>query len=153
MIIKNNAHIIPPSITVKETPRACERIPAIRLPKGSIPAKVNINALITLPLNSSLTIVCNIVFMREVTITLLYPTNIKVVIEDRYDLDIENNIRERENTIEDKTRNLPLCLKSPKRANNNPAINAPMPAADISIPKPLAPTYNISLANTGISIT
>ena len=49
--------------------------------------------------------------------------------------------------------NLPLYLKSPKRANNNPAITAPKPAADISMPKPLTPTFNMSLAKIGISIT
>ena len=52
-----------------------------------------------------------------------------------------------------KKSNLPLCLKSPKAAKINAPNNAPAPAADISIPKPLIPTCKISCAKTGMSIT
>ena len=151
--VKKAVQIIPPINTVRETPKICARLPAIKFPKGIIPAKVNINTLIILPLNSSGTKICNKVFMRLVVVTEPQPTNIKAMSENKYILDKENNTNEREKIIVDEIRNLPLYLKSPKRANTNAAISAPQPAADISIPKPLTPTFNISLEKTGISIT
>ena len=40
-----------------DTPKACARLPEIKLPNGMIPAKVIINKLITLPRNASGTLI------------------------------------------------------------------------------------------------
>jgi len=136
IIVKNARQIMPLARTAKETPRVPAKLPEIKLPKGIIPAKVSINTLITLPRNSSLTFVCNIVFIRATAITLEPPVNIKAIMDNRYVFDKENNINENENTKEDTRRSLPLYLKSPKRANINAPIKAPNPALDISTPSP-----------------
>lgn len=150
--MKNAAQMIPPTSTAKETPQIWAKTPEIKLPKGINPANVNINILINLPLNSSGTKVCNKVFMRLVMVTEDQPISIRLINENKNILDNANSIKDIENIMEDKMSNLPLCLKSPKRANTNAAISAPSPAADISVAKPLAPTFNILLAKTGISI-
>ena len=82
--------------TVKETPRASLKLPAIKLPKGIKPAKVIINMLITLPRNASGTLVCNIVLMSATALTLVPPNSSKTTSENTYTLDKENNIKERE---------------------------------------------------------
>lgn len=153
IIIKKAAQIIPPIKTVSETPQTYAKLPASKLPKGINPAKVNINALIVLPLNSSGTSVCNKVFIRPIAVTEAQPTSIKAMSEMKYILDRENSTNEIENIIEDQISNLPLYLKSPKRASINAAIKAPKPAEDISRPRPFTPTFNTSSAKTGISIT
>jgi hypothetical protein len=82
-MIKDIAQIMPLAITVKETPKTCERVPAIKLPKGIKPAKVNINTLITLPRNSSPTTVCRIVLMMAIAVTEPQPINIKAIIDKK----------------------------------------------------------------------
>ena len=78
-IIKKVApQIKPPTATAQETPHTCARAPAKRLPKGIIPAKVNIKTLIILPLNLSGTNVCNRVLIRLMEVTLEKPINNKV---------------------------------------------------------------------------
>ena len=144
---------MPPINTVRETPQICAQIPASKFPKGMNPAKVNINTLIALPLNSSGTNICNKVFMSPVAVTEAQPINIKAMSEMKYVLDKENSTNEIENIMEEEINNLPLYLKSPKRANINAAIKAPKPVEDISNPKPFSPTFNTSFAKTGISIT
>ena len=153
MMTKNKEQITPPSKTAEETPSTFARLPASKLPKGINPAKVNINALIALPLNSSGTNVCNKVFTMPMAVTEAPPINIKVISEMKYVLDRENSTNEIENIMEDEISNLPLYLKSPKRANINAAIKAPKPAEDISNPKPFTPTFSTSFAKTGISMT
>lgn len=145
--------MIPLSMIVKEIPKASARLPAIKLPKGKIPKKVSIYTPITLPINSLGTFVCNMVFISAMAVTLEPPINIKAISDNKYILDNENNTNENEKIKEAKTKSLPLYLKSPKRANNSAAINAPNPAQDINTAKPCTPTFNISLANIGINIT
>ena len=83
IIIKNILQIIPPMNTVKETPQTCERAQEIKLPKGIIPAKVNINTLITLPLILSLTMLCNKVLIIAMAITLEAPRKTRINKENR----------------------------------------------------------------------
>ncbi len=153
IIMKKTVQIIPLIKTVIETPQICAKLPASKFPKGINPANVNINALIALPLNSSGTNVCNKVFTMPMAVTEAPPINIKIISEMKYVLDRENSTREIENIMEDEINNLPLYLKSPKRANINAPIKAPKPAEDISEPRPFTPTFNTSFAKIGISIT
>ncbi len=81
--IKKTAQIIPPDMTVKETPITWARLPAIKLPKGINPAKVNINTLISLPLNSSGANCCNNVLIRLMAVTDAQPINTKLIIENK----------------------------------------------------------------------
>ena len=83
MRIKNIPQITPPIETAKETPKVWARLPASRLPKGIIPAKVNINALITRPRKWSGTRVCNKVLIRLVAITEAHPIKISAISDKR----------------------------------------------------------------------
>ncbi len=150
MVIKNTAQIMPPLATVKETPQTWEREPAIKLPNGNNPAKVNMKPLITLPLNSSGTKVCSNVFTRLIKVTEAQPMRAKFTKENKYALDTAKNTMETENTKEARIKSRPLYLKSPRRANINAATSAPKPAVDISTPNPFTPTFNIVLAKMGM---
>lgn len=150
--MKNAVQIMPLIKTVIRAPKMCVTLPAIKLPIGIIPAKVNIKTLIRRPLNSSGEINCNDVFIRLIALTDASPITIKIISEKRYDLDKEKNISATENITEDKTNTRPFCRKLPSLASNNAAAKAPNPEEDISMPKPLGPTFNISLANIGIRI-
>lgn len=66
---KNKRHIAPLAATVKETPIVHAKLPASKFPKGKTPAKVNINALITLPRKASGTLCCRMVFTKLMAIT------------------------------------------------------------------------------------
>ena len=152
MAIKNTVQITPLNITVRETPKLCATLPAKRFPKGIKPAKVNIKMLISLPLNSSGTSFCKTVFIRLIAVTDAQPKSIKAIKDAGYDLDAAKNTRERENSTAEKIKSLPLCLKSPNLARPSAAISAPTPVADMSIPRPLTPTFKMSLAKTGIKV-
>ena len=152
MAKKNIVQTTPLSITVRGTPQLCATLPARRFPKGINPAKVNIKTLISLPLNSSGTSFCKTVFIRLIAVTEAQPKSIKAIKDKRYDLDAAKNTRERENVIAEKIKSFPLCLKSPNLARPSAAISAPTPVADMSIPRPLTPTFKISLAKTGIKV-
>ena len=108
IIRKETPQIKPPSETAQETPQTCARKPAKRLPKGIIPAKVNIKTLIILPLNLSGANVWSIVLIRLMEATLENPINNKVNSETRYILDTENATSEMENIINEVISSLPL---------------------------------------------
>jgi hypothetical protein len=76
--LKNRVQARPLAITARATPITWARLPAIKFPKGIIPAKVNIKTLITLPLNLSGALVCRIVLIKAVALTLAPPKNIRI---------------------------------------------------------------------------
>ena len=153
MAVKNTVQVTPAKKSAKETPAAWAKLPAIKFPNGIIPATVNINTLITLPLNLSSTLTCRMVFTKATAVTLDNPINIRTRIDNKYVLDNENIINEMEKTIAEDNKNLPLYLKSPRRAKIKAPAKAPKPAEDIKTPNPLIPTFKTSLANIGIRIT
>ena len=81
--VNNTKQTKPQKKRATDTPQDCARAPEIKLPKGTIPAKVIINKLITLPRNSSNTLTCNKLFTRAIGITLKPPTKIKAKTDKR----------------------------------------------------------------------
>jgi len=66
-----------------DTPKASANVPENKLPKGMTPAKVIINKLITLPRNSSGTLIWISVLIKAIAVTLEHPMQINETIATR----------------------------------------------------------------------
>jgi hypothetical protein len=87
-------------------------------------------------------VICNII---------VNPTNTRITVESKNDLENANAISVNPNAIDARATHVPKPVTPVRIANESAAINAPTPVAPIRIPNPRAPECKIWSAKMGIS--